>query len=103
MSFWMFTDVAVFTAQVWLFQFAVLERQSVSTQVYFSLVCSIFKIHSNLFVFVVCNVQQFSFYLYIFDRAIQSFFFFFFFGGGGGGEECSSAHDKTNPLVVCLH
>ena len=32
----MFTDVAVFIAQVWLFQFAFLERQSVSTQVDFS-------------------------------------------------------------------
>ena len=47
----------------------------------FSLVCSISKIHSIMFVFVVCNVQQFFFYLYIFDRAIQ---FFFFLGGGWG-------------------
>ena len=82
----MFTDVAVFTAQVWLFQFAFLERQLVSTQVYFSLVCNISNIHSILFVFVVCNVQQFSFYLYIFDRAIQSCCFVFL---GGGVLKCT--------------
>ena len=98
----MFTDVAVFTAQVWLFQFAFLKRLSVSsTQVYFSLVCSIFKIHSILFVFVVCNVQQFSFYLYIYLTEPFKVFFFFFWGEG-----CSRTvhiHDKTNPRVVCLH
>ena len=98
-----FTDVSsVFTAQVkTLFQFAFLERQSVSTQVYFYLVCSISKIHSILFVFVVCikcaTVFLLLIHVYLFDRAIQSCFFFFFFGG------CSSAHDKINPLVVCLH
>ena len=95
----MFTDVAVFTAKVWLFQFAFLESQSVSTQVYFSFVCSISKIHSILFVFVVCNVQQFSFYLCIFDRAIQSFFFFFFFGGGGV-LKCTWQNKSTGSVSV---
>ena len=86
----MFTDVAVFTSQVWLFQFAFLERQSVSTQVYFSLVCSISKIHSILFVFVVCimcnSFPSICTYLTEPFKVV-----FWGVGGGGGGNKSTGS------------